>query len=93
MPDSKLQQHRLPVVQAAIERAAQASAEREMVSRAQAIMDRYAGRREPAENYMSAEERNIVAAANVDTFAGMGDRRGDVQAAMRDVGYGGSNWT
>ena len=26
------------------------------------------------------------------TFAGMGDRTGEVQAAMRDVGYGGPNW-
>ena len=38
---------------------------------------------------MSAQERDIVAAANVDTFAGMGDRTGEVQAAMRVVGYGG----
>ena len=38
---------------------------------------------------MTAQERDIVAAANVDTFAGMGDRSGEVQAAMRDVGYGG----
>ena len=30
-------------------------------------------------------------ATQVDTFSG--DRRGEVQAAMRDVGYGGSNWT
>ena len=29
-------------------------------------------------------------ATQVDTF---GDRRGEVLAAMRDVGYGGSNWT
>ena len=56
-------------------------------------MDRYSGRREPAENYMSADERNIVAAANVDTFAGVGDRSGEVREAMRSVGYGGSNWT
>ena len=56
-------------------------------------MDRYSGRREPAENYMSAEERNIVAAANVDTFAGMGDRSGEVREAMRSVGYGGPEWT
>ena len=42
---------------------------------------------------MSAQERNIVAAANVDTFAGIGDRTGEVQAAMRDVGCGGPNWT
>ena len=41
---------------------------------------------------MSAQERDIVAAANVDTFAGMGDRTGEVQAAMGDVGYGGPNW-
>ncbi len=30
-------------------------------------------------------------ATQVDTFSG--DRRGEVQAAMRDVGYGGANWT
>ena len=30
-------------------------------------------------------------ATQVDTFAG--DRRGEVQAAMRSVGYGGPNWT
>ncbi len=30
-------------------------------------------------------------ATQVDTFSG--DRRGEVQAAMRDVGYGSSNWT
>ena len=42
---------------------------------------------------MSAQERDIVAAANVDTFAGMGDRTGEVQATMRDVGYGEPNWT
>jgi hypothetical protein len=81
------------MVQAALERAAQAQAERAMVARAKSIMDRYSGRREPAENYMSADERNIVAAANVDTFAGVGDRSGEVREAMRSVGYGGSNWT
>ena len=42
---------------------------------------------------MSAQERDTVAAANVNTFAGMADRTGEVQAAMRDVGYGGSNGT
>ena len=42
---------------------------------------------------MSAQERDIVAAANVDTFAGMDDRTGEVQATMRDVGYGEPNWT
>ena len=42
---------------------------------------------------MSAQERDIVAAANVDTFAGMGDRTGEVREAVRSVGYGGSNWT
>jgi hypothetical protein len=81
------------MVQAALERAAQAQAERAMVDRAKAIMDKYAGRRESPENYMSADERNIVAAANVDTFAGVGDRSGEVREAMRSVGYGGSNWT
>ncbi len=42
---------------------------------------------------LSSAERDIVAAANVDTFAGMGDRTGEVRDAMRSVGYGGSNWT
>ncbi len=42
---------------------------------------------------MSAQERDIVAAANVDTFGGMGDRTGEVREAMRSVGYGGSNWS
>ena len=37
---------------------------------------------------MFAQERDIVAAANVDTFADMGDRPGEVQAAIGDVGYG-----
>ena len=37
---------------------------------------------------MFAQERDIVAAANVDTFADMSDRAGEGQAAMRDVGYG-----
>lgn len=81
------------MIQAALQRAAQAQAERAMVDRARSIMDKYAGRRESPENYMSAEERNIVAAANVDTFAGVGDRSGEVREAMRSVGYGGSNWT
>ena len=31
----------------------------------------------------------MACAIQVDTF---GDRRGEVLAAMRDVGYGGSNW-
>ena len=56
------------MVQAALERAAQAQAERAMVDRAKAIMDKYSGRREPMENYLSAEERDIIAAAQVDTF-------------------------
>ena len=34
-------------------------------------MSKYGGRREPAENYMSAAERDIMGAAQVDTFAGM----------------------
>ena len=40
----------------------------------------------------SAREAQVAMerATQVDTF---GDRRGEVQAAMRDVGYGGSNWT
>ena len=42
---------------------------------------------------MSAQERDIVAAVNVDTFVGMSDRTGEIQAAMGDVGYGGPNWT
>ena len=56
-------------------------------------MDKYSGRRESPENYMSAEERDVVAAAQVDTFAGIGDRSGEVREAMRSVGYGGANWT
>ena len=42
---------------------------------------------------LSPAERDIVAAANVDTFGGMGDRTGEVREAMRSVGYGGANWT
>ena len=33
--------------------------------------------------------RAMACAIQVDTF---GDRRGEVLAAMRDVGYGASNW-
>ena len=40
----------------------------------------------PAREVQAAMER----ATQVDTFS---DRRGEVQAAMRDVGYGGPNWT
>ena len=40
---------------------------------------------------MFAQERDIVAVANVDTFADMSDRAGEVQAAMIDVAYGGFN--
>ena len=40
---------------------------------------------------MFSQEHDIVAAANVDGFADMGDRAGEVQAAMRNVGYGGFN--
>ena len=40
-----------------------------------------------------AAERDIVAAANVDTFARLGDRTGEVQVAMRSVGNGDPNWT
>ena len=40
---------------------------------------------------MFAPECDIVAVANVDTFADMGDCAGEAQAAMRDIGYGGFN--
>ena len=40
-----------------------------------------------------AAERDIAAAANVDTFAGLGDRTGEVQVAMRSVDNGDPNWT
>ena len=79
-------------VQAAIQRAAQASAEREMVSRANSIMNSRAYQ-EGGMGSLSAADRDIVAAANVDTFAGMGDRSGEVREAMRSVGYGGPEWT
>ena len=42
---------------------------------------------------LTPAQRDIVAAASVDTFAGLGDRTGEVRAAMRNVGYGGSSWT
>ena len=59
--------------EAAIQAAAQAEANAaiERVAQAQALMRKYGGRREPAESYMSAAERDIGAAAQVDTFAGM----------------------
>ena len=76
-------------MQSAIERATQASAERAKVDRVKAIMARYAA----TGRDMSVQERGVVAAANVDTFAGMGDRTGEVPAAMRNIGYGGPNWT
>lgn len=40
-----------------------------------------------------AAERDIAAAANVDTFAGLGDRTGEVQVVMRSVDNGDPNWT
>lgn len=43
--------------------------------------------------YMSVQERGVVAAANVDTFAGLGDRTGEVQVVMRSVDNGDPNWT
>jgi hypothetical protein len=42
---------------------------------------------------LSAAQRDIVAAAQVDTFASGGDRSGEVREAMRSVGYGGPEWT
>jgi len=79
-------------VQAAIERAAQAQAERAMVAQAERLMNSR-GYQESGLDGLSPAERDIVAAANVDTFAGMGDRSGQVREAMRSVGYGGSEWT
>jgi len=40
---------------------------------------------------MFFQERGIVAAANVDTITDMGDRAGEVQAAIEDVGHDGFN--
>ena len=36
---------------------------------------------------------NMLAKGELHTFAGVGDRSGEVREAMRSVGYGGSNWT
>ena len=80
------------MIQATLERAAQAQAERAMVDRAKALMNSKSYQ-ESGLDGLTAAQRDIAAAANVDTFAGMGDRRGEVQAAMRDVGYGGPEWT
>ena len=65
---------------------------RAMVDRAKALMNSKAYQ-ESGLDGLTASERDIVAAANVDTFAGTGDRTGQVREAMRSVGYGGSNWT
>ena len=79
-------------VQAAIERAAQVQAERAMVANAERLMNSR-GYQESGLDGLSPAERDIVAAANVETFAGMGDRTGAVREAMRSVGYGGPEWT
>tara|TARA_Y100000310_G_scaffold54303_1_gene49799 strand:- start:13 stop:1602 length:1590 start_codon:yes stop_codon:yes gene_type:complete len=72
----------------------QQQAEREMVSKAQALMSKYGGRDEPAENYMSAAERDIVAAANVDTFAGAGRQGGGFDTRGGTTGSSGMGvWT
>jgi len=42
---------------------------------------------------LSAAQRDVLAAAQVDTFAGISDPGQGVRDAMRDVGYGGPNWT
>ena len=63
-----------------------------MVSRAKALMSSKSYQ-ESGLDGLSPAERDIVAAAQVDTFGGMGDRTGEVQAAMRSVGYGGPEWT
>ena len=70
---------------------AAAQAEQDRVAQANAIMSKYGGRREPAENYMSAAERDIVAAAQVDTFAGINRQiRGDIDTSgERSAGMGG----
>ena len=80
------------MIQAALERAAQAQTERAMVDRAKALMSSR-GYQESGLDGLSPAERDIVAAANVETFAGMGDRTGAVREAMRSVGYGGPEWT
>ncbi len=56
--------------------AQEAQAAIERVAQAQALMSKYGNRDEPAENYMSAAERDIVAAAQVDTFAELGTTGG-----------------
>ena len=63
-----------------------------MVDRAKALMNSK-GYQESGLDGLTASERDIVAAANVGTFAGTGDRTGQVREAMRSVGYGDSNWT
>ena len=66
---------------------AAAQAEQDRIAQAKAIMDKYAG----TDRDMSAEERDIVAAANVDTFAGIERQiRGDSDTAgERSAGMGG----
>ena len=56
--------------------AQEAQAAIERVAQAQALMAKYGGRNEPAENYMNAAERDIMAAAQVDTFAELGTTGG-----------------
>ena len=63
-----------------------------MVDRAKALMNSK-GYQESDLDGLIASERDIVAAANVDTFAGTGDRTRQVRKAIRSVGYGGSNLT
>ena len=65
---------------------------RAMVDRAKALMNSK-GYQESGLDGLTASERDIVAAAIVDTFAGTGHRTGQVRDAMRSVGYGDSNWT
>jgi len=76
--------------QAQIAREVQAAQDR--VRQARAIMNSR-DYQESGLDGLSPAERDIVAAAQVDTFASGGDRSGEVREAMRSVGYGGPEWT
>jgi hypothetical protein len=68
--------------------AREVQAAQERVAQAQALMAKYGGRNEPAENYMNAAERDIVAAAQVDTFAGMQHAGAEDQGGYSSSGMG-----
>jgi len=76
--------------QAQAAREVQASKDR--VRQANAIMNSRAYQEGGIGN-LSAAQRDVLAAAQVDTFAGISDPGQGVRDAMRSVGYGGPNWT